>query len=164
MPESDRKEVLKSHNSRIKSYVLFRNCTERAVDVIWIGYQGEPVWYGTLNPTNIKMVNTFATHPWMFRDPDTGERMHVHGKDIYMPQPYHQGQVTRFLVPIQFPMRSLLSNSLWAIAGLLQHDCHAHQLELPRSLVQDILALRQCSAAAKEFKRTHQSTDDGDDG
>ena len=72
--------MLKSLHSHVRSFVLFRNCSERSVDILWVDFQGELVWYGTLQPTEIKMINTFATHPWIFRDPDTGERMQVHGK------------------------------------------------------------------------------------
>lgn len=163
MPEQEQQNgVLKSQHSRIRSYVLFRNCTERPIDVIWIGFSGELVWYATLNPTDIKMINTFATHPWIFRDPDTGERMHVKGRDVYMPQPFHRGQLNRYLVPIQFPLRSLRSNSLWVISGLVKEDGQVQQLELPRCLVQDIQDLRRITAQAVAFKATHQN--EGEEG
>lgn len=164
MPEQEQQSgVLKSQHSRVRSYVLFRNCTDRMLDVIWVGYSGELVRYVTMNPTDCKMINTFATHPWIFRDPDTGERMHVQGRDVYMPQPYNQGQRNRYLVLIKFPMRSLRSNTLWRIAGLIAHNDHVQQLELPRCLVQDIEDVRGCTAKAIEF-RNSQREEEHDEG
>lgn len=160
MPEPEQNGLLKSQHSRIRSYVSFRNCTDRALDVIWVGFSGQLVWYGTLNPADSKMMNTFATHPWIFRDPDTGERMHVHGRDVYMPRAFQRGQLNRYLVPIRFPLRSLRSNCLWRISTLVTDD-QVLQLELPRCLIQDIQDLRQCTAKAVEFKSSRQG-EDGD--
>lgn len=163
MPEIEHGGILKSQHSMQRSYVLFRNCTDRLVDVIWIGYNGEFVHYATLKPTDCKMINTFATHPWVFRDPDTGERMHVRGKDVYMPQPYRRGQINRYLVPIQFPMRSLRTNTLWRISQLMIDFPAVHQLELPRSLISDLLDIQDVTAKAIQFKQTHPGPDDGDE-
>lgn len=156
MPGQEESRVLKSQHSHIRSYVVFRNWTLRPVDVIWLGFSGEQVWYGTLRPHEAKIMNTFATHPWIFRDRVTGERMHVHGKDFYMPQPSHRRQLTRFVVPIQFPMRSLSVNSLWVISGLLSTDDQVQQLEVPRSLMQDILEVRSCTQRAREFRSSQE--------
>lgn len=161
MPELE-SGVLKSEHSRVKSYLIFRNCTERVIDLIWVGYSGELVQYATMNPTDCKMINTYATHPWIFRDPDTGERMQVQGKDYYMPQPYQRGQINRYLVPIRFPLRTLRSNSLWVIAGLIHQDDHVQQLELPRCLIRDIQDVRQVTAKALEFKNSQREEEDGE--
>lgn len=163
MPEPERGAVLKSQHSQIKSYVLFRNYTDRLLDVIWVGFSGEHVHYGTLKPTECKMMNTYATHPWIFRDPDTGERMHVQGQSVYMPQPYQRGQRNRFLVPIRFPVRSLRHNALWAISQLISREEDVPQLELPRCLIHDIQDLRQCTAKAQEFKRSLQQQDEDEE-
>lgn len=165
MPESDgqQPEILKSVDSRTRSYILFRNCTERMVDLIWVGYQGEYVQYAKLQPTETKMMNTFATHPWIFRDPDTGERMLARGNDVYMPEPFKQGQLVRYLVQIRSPLRSLKSNALWRIAKLLLRDDAVHELELPRSLIADVLEIREIMAAARDFQNTPPTDDDDDD-
>lgn len=162
MPEQEQSVVLKSKHSRIKSYVLFRNCTERLVDVVWIGFSGELVRYFTMRPTDCKMINTFATHPWIFQDPDTGERMQVNGKNVYMPQPHHRGQINRYLVPIKFPLRSLRNNALWTISRLVPPSEDLQQLELPRCLIQDIEEVRKCTARAVEFKNQRREDEEGD--
>lgn len=110
------------------------------------------------------MINTFATHPWIFRDIDTGEKMHVRGREVYLPQPYHRGQLNRYLVPIQFPLRSLRANCLWMMASLLsQRPDRLNELELPRSLVQELRDVQQCIANAVEFRRRREADDDDDD-
>lgn len=153
--------MLKSQHSRFKSNVLFRNCTQRFVDVIWIGFSGEFVNYGTLKPTDCKMMNTFATHPWIFRDPDTGERMHVHGKSVFMP--VRRDQRNRYLVPITFPLRSLRDHSIWAISRLITSDSDLLQLELPRCLINDIQEVRQCTEKAREFRNRQRNEDDDEE-
>ena len=79
-----------------------------------------------------------------------------------MPPPYHRGQLNRYLVPITFPLRSLRDNAIWTISRLLANAEDVHTLELPRSLIQDIQDVLQCTAKAVEFKRRRQ-TDEADE-
>lgn len=81
----DREPVLRSKKSVHYSFLRFVNKTNRNVDVVWVNYEGARVRYKTLNPDNYLDINTFAGHPWIFFDSETGDRMMVQLKEIFEP-------------------------------------------------------------------------------
>lgn len=77
--------LLKSKKSVRCSFLRFVNKTNRNVDVVWVNYEGARVRYKTLSPDQYLDINTFAGHPWIFFDSETGDRMVVQLKEIFEP-------------------------------------------------------------------------------
>lgn len=59
---------LRSLHSNQKCKVYIRNRSSRPVSVFWLNYRGEEQQYFVVEPNQLQDVNTFATHPWVFRD------------------------------------------------------------------------------------------------
>ncbi|KAH9389080.1 hypothetical protein TYRP_008434 [Tyrophagus putrescentiae] len=59
---------LRSLNSLHRCLLYIRNNSRRHVNVRWLNYEGEEQQYFELEPNGLKQVNTFTTHPWIFRD------------------------------------------------------------------------------------------------
>ncbi|EAT47771.1 AAEL001105-PB [Aedes aegypti] len=119
---------LKSEHAEIRSFVLFKNYTERTVDIYWVP------------------VNTYVTHPWVFIDRLTGERMLVNGKPVYYPEPWYtnidaNGKLNRIEVRIHYPLRSLKGICTWKVFSLMQQKHNFLELDIPKTLVAD---LRSC--------------------
>lgn len=76
---------LKSKKSIHYSFLRFTNKTKRRVDIVWLNYEGVRVKYQTLLPDQFVDINTFAGHPWVFFDADTGDRLVVQLKEIFEP-------------------------------------------------------------------------------
>lgn len=74
MDENQDQLMLRSINNQHRSFVKFINQTFRQVRLYWIDYQGNAVSYGSLPPGGYLDINTFATHPWIFVDWETGYR------------------------------------------------------------------------------------------
>lgn len=52
---------------RQPAYIRFKNNTSYDVEVIWINFDNIEKIYCVLSPNNFLDVNTYSTHPWMFR-------------------------------------------------------------------------------------------------
>lgn len=147
---------LRSQNSEVRSFVLFRNTTKREVDVYWVNYFSQLVHYTTLQPGTECMVNTYVTHPWVFKDKRYHERMHVYHQPVFLPEPWYTsftggGRLNRKEVIIHFPVRTLKENCLYRILALLgaAEEAALWELELPHVLVQE-LAIRKNNIAVKK--------------
>lgn len=57
-----------SRRSTIPVTVRFVNRSDGHRSVMWIGFDGVPKEYASLNPGQEFTINTFVTHPWMFTD------------------------------------------------------------------------------------------------
>uniref|UniRef100_A0A182N4V2 von Hippel-Lindau disease tumour suppressor beta domain-containing protein n=1 Tax=Anopheles dirus TaxID=7168 RepID=A0A182N4V2_9DIPT len=146
---TDHEPSLRSEHSEIRSFVLFRNTTERAVDVYWVNYSSKLIHYTTMQPRAECMVNTYVTHPWVFKDKQSDERMHVRHQPVYLPEPWYTnfnsaGRLTRKEINIHFPIRTLTENCLWRIVTLLANgdESALAELELPRVLLQELATRR----------------------
>lgn len=71
----------RSQRSDIPVSVVFRNRTDGYRSLMWIGFDGTPVQYASLNPGETFSVNTYVTHPWMITD-GPGNCI-----EMFMPQP-----------------------------------------------------------------------------
>ncbi|XP_037944195.1 protein Vhl-like [Teleopsis dalmanni] len=145
---------LRSGPSHIKCYVLFVNVTTRNVDILWIDPGGIEKLFASINPGKKVKVDTFQTHPWVFRDKDTGEYMQVDHKDVFWPTPcvkllpnFPQGALNcRRAVNIHSPVRSLREICLWNILKNISSDILTLNndsicaLGLPVTLTNELLA------------------------
>lgn len=141
---------LAAHNSREQSFVLFHNTTPRYVNLYWIDYNGRRSFYAILRPgANIK-ANTYVTHPWLFRDSQTGEYMQVQKQEVYWPQiykiahPINAGQwiVGRRKIDIHLPVDLLSNRCLWTVAQRIKSDCEGRvildELPMPATLIKEL--------------------------
>lgn len=137
---------LKSEHAEIRSFVLFKNVTKRTVDIYWVNYSSKFVHYSELAPDAQVPVNTYVTHPWVFIDKKSGERMLVKGKSVYNPDPWYtnidaNGKLNRIEVRIHYPLRSLKGICTWNVFSSLQDKHHFIELDVPKTLIDD---LRSC--------------------
>ena len=143
----DGERPLRSRASLFNALVMFVNRTMRVVTIYWVDYDGYFKKLITLKPGDHRSTNTFSTHPWVFKDATTGERMHVENSYVYWPKPLiysdHEKlpRVKRRQIEIHFPMRSLRESSLWIIAKNLQQDEDIKELELPNTLSSDLAGI-----------------------
>lgn len=118
-------QMLASRHSSQRSCLLFINNTQRMVGVFWMDYNGYQVHYRTLRPGLGIEVDTYMTHPWIFRDMASGERMHTFHSNVYYPEmhravanPPGSPNICRRQVDIHVPVDSLRTRCLWKLANL----------------------------------------------
>jgi hypothetical protein len=58
---------LQSINSDTPTQILFRNALDHGVNVIWIDYSGNEVFYVFLDVGESYTQGTYVTHPWLVR-------------------------------------------------------------------------------------------------
>lgn len=132
-----RRARIRSLQSSELARIAVRNRTQRKVEVLWINYESKLVRYKTLDPDALFCVTTFKTHPWIFREFDTGQIMHVNHRDILWPdastleKPIHE-------VWVHFPVLSLKMIAVWKVIENIQRINDIDQLELP-ALVLDVV-------------------------
>lgn len=142
---------LKSKQSLHKSFVRFINNTDRLVDVIWINFEGQHVKYKTLPPSAFFDCNTYVTHPWLFFDSETRDKLVVKCKEVFLPEPWYvqyehlQGEdiprkPDRTLVYITIPVYTLRERSLQVVRNNLSQPEDAFKLELPSTLQRELAA------------------------
>ena len=81
----------RSLNAEFSTVVNFHNKSSRRVQVIWLDYQGQPVWYRDLRPGKAYSQQTYVTHPWMCVESDSGrfEEMLVNSQRVLYPEKNH---------------------------------------------------------------------------
>ncbi len=86
---SEDNQQLKSLHSDEPAFAAFVNRTNRRVDVIWIDFKGHHVKYCTLTRYNDTFpIQTFVSHPWIFKDAKSGDRLVTTGnQEVYFPKP-----------------------------------------------------------------------------
>ena len=68
--------TIRSLHCNVETSVAFVSRTHRKVDVFWIDYEGKHVKYATLKvPGDTFPICTFVTHPWTFKDADSGDQL-----------------------------------------------------------------------------------------
>ncbi|XP_058448043.1 protein Vhl [Malaya genurostris] len=137
---------LKSDHAEIRSFVLFKNLTQRTVEIFWVNYSSKFIHYSALEPSAQVPVNTYVTHPWVFIDKSTGERMLVRNQAVYYPEPWYtnidpNGKLARIEVQIHYPLRNLRNICTWKIFATLTDKQRFTELELPKVLIEE---LREC--------------------
>jgi len=77
---------LRSRTSKVDVLVTFISHTKRPVSIYWINFKGQLVKYCELNYGNRLPIRTFETHPWIFVDASSGDRMVTSkGEKVYWP-------------------------------------------------------------------------------
>lgn len=129
--------TLRSKESVEVARLLVKNCTQRPVDILWIDYQAKLVPYKTLRAGNEVQLNTFKTHPWIFRDYFTGLLMHVNHKEVVWPEASTEKRPVQH-VHIHFPLQSLKAIALWAAVLKIRNPNEIEQMEIPETLRTDL--------------------------
>uniref|UniRef100_A0A336MNT3 CSON001843 protein n=1 Tax=Culicoides sonorensis TaxID=179676 RepID=A0A336MNT3_CULSO len=138
---------IKSEKSESRAFVIFENATGRLIDIYWVNFTSQLVLYKSLKPMERLMMNTFQTHPWIFMDKFTGERMVVENEEVYWPKPWYlkidprQRMIRRTLVKIQFPLRTLKKNAMWTVVRSLKTGKAIQDLVIPLSLKNELETL-----------------------
>jgi von Hippel-Lindau disease tumor supressor len=146
--------ILRSEHSLHQSFVRFINNSNRTVDVIWINFEGRHVKYKSLQPGVFFDVNTYATHPWVFLDSETQDRLVVRSKEVFLPEQCHVQLVhlrreafppmpQRTHVYITIPLYTLRERSLQVVRNSLSQPEDAFKLEVPNTLQRELAAMVQ---------------------
>ena len=73
---------LKSLKSEVSTHITFVNKTGRDVRILWLNFEGDEVAYNIIPPEQTRRQQTFVTHPWIFRDLHTQERLVAGGRSV----------------------------------------------------------------------------------
>jgi hypothetical protein len=65
--------ALKSVEGLTPTFINFTNTTKDPVEVDWINYSGNRVFYNRLAPSVSYIQETYLTHPWIIKDLTTGQ-------------------------------------------------------------------------------------------
>lgn len=134
--------TIRSKESIDPAKLLVSNRTRRPVDILWINYAAKLIRYKTLRSGEEVQMNTFKTHPWIFRDYCTGLLMHVDHKEVFWPEAATDKRPIQN-VRIHFPLQSLKTLSLWACVLKVRNPNEITQMEIPQTLCNDLQLLFQ---------------------
>ncbi|XP_041071517.1 von Hippel-Lindau-like protein [Carcharodon carcharias] len=131
--------ALRSLNSDEATYVKFVNRSPRIARPWWINFDGIPQNYDDIPPGGTLHMRTYRTHPWIFRDADTGDKLLINKDEIYFPTAaqYDEDGPVYMLVCIIIPVYSLKDCCLQSIRKQVKSEDYA-KLELPKSLHADL--------------------------
>ncbi|XP_042223729.1 uncharacterized protein LOC121867735 isoform X2 [Homarus americanus] len=137
---------LRSRKSKEKCFVLFVNCTHRKIDVCWINFNGISKKYKTLYPGNQVEIQTYVTHPWVFRDTETRAAFVMDSERVFFPKPILQEELTvddevSFHHPPVFiysPFYTLKALAAQVVGSLLPNPEDAYDLIIPRVLMNTV--------------------------
>lgn len=133
---------LRSSDSRLRSFVVFINSSDRKIEIVWINFRTELILYRVLAPKERVPINTYKQHPWIFRDVETKEFMHVNHHEVFWPEP-HVPRTERTPIFIHFPIRSLKKISMCVINSMIENEDQFTLLGVPFSLVVELKLIRQ---------------------
>nr|CAD7455090.1 unnamed protein product [Timema tahoe] len=151
-----------SQNCDQRSYIRFCNTTERSVKVFWVNYEGKYVLYRVLPPCTHFDTDSFVTHPWVFVDAVTQERLVVNQEEVFYPQPMimrSDNRTYRNCIFITLPLYSLKEIALQVVRNnivrregvyRLVHIEDVYRLEIPVVLQKELIAAIHKSAAVFE--------------
>lgn len=132
--------TLRSKESIEASRLLITNETKRPVDILWVNYAAKMIRYKTLYSGQELQLNTYKTHPWIFRDYLTGLLMHVDHKEVLWPEASTEERPIQH-VHIHYPLYSLKTISLWAAVLQVKNMNEIAQMDIPQTLRTDLASL-----------------------
>ncbi|XP_041725194.2 von Hippel-Lindau disease tumor suppressor [Coregonus clupeaformis] len=148
---SGENKALRSLNSDVQTHVNFINRSTRSARAWWLDFSGHPVSYGDIRPSGLLHMDTFLTHPWVFRASPNGAKLVADQQDVYMPAAateYEEDGSPKFLnVVLTAPVYSLQELCLMLIRKLVEEEDYG-RLDIPESLKTD---LRQRPDLLKEL-------------
>lgn len=133
---------LRSREAEKHVFIIFINISKFPIKIYWIGYRSELVLYGRLASGARKAMNTFETHPWIFKD-FTGDLMRVQNREVFWPQPMPITPETitsneRIVVMIHAPLRTLKSCALLQLVPLIKTGTDIQYLPIPSTLKHEL--------------------------
>ncbi|XP_036801255.1 von Hippel-Lindau disease tumor suppressor-like [Oncorhynchus mykiss] len=148
---SGENKALRSLNADVETHVNFINQSKQSARAWWLDYSGHPVSYGDIRTNGLLRMDTFLTHPWVFRASRNGAKLLANQQDVYMPTAateYEEDGKPKFLnVVIATPVYSLQECCLMLIRNLVEEEDYG-RLDIPESLKTD---LRQQPDLLKEL-------------
>ena len=130
---------LRSKESVERAFLKLVNSTDRVVDVYWINYASKLIRYTTMPPHTEVSLDTYSTHPWIFRDNRTSEMLHVKNQEVFWPEPWILTRLrARTFIHIHLPMKSLKLTCIWKTVSLVQTAEAIDQLEIPKCLIDEL--------------------------
>ncbi|XP_016111185.1 von Hippel-Lindau disease tumor suppressor-like [Sinocyclocheilus grahami] len=139
MAEQEAPAPLKSLNSYDPTYISFINKSRRNAEAWWLDFAGKPVSYGAIQPRKSLKMNTFLTHPWIFRASD-GSKLLANLSEVYFPTPaqYEEYGYPRYLpVNVTAPVYSLQEYCTRLIRSMVRKE-DICKLEIPEGLRKDL--------------------------
>lgn len=133
-------DTLRSQEFNEPARILIKNITQRPVDILWINYEAKLVRYRLLRSGDEVQINTFKTHPWIFRDYLTGLLMHTNHREVLWPEPSTEKRPIQ-RVYIHFPVQSLKTVALWATVLRVRNINEISHMEIPQTLRTDLETL-----------------------
>ncbi|TRY57526.1 hypothetical protein DNTS_023479 [Danionella cerebrum] len=140
MAEQEALAPLKSLNSNDPTYMSFVNKSGRTAEAWWLNFSGSPVSYGDIQPGQAMQMNTFQTHPWMFRASD-GAKLLVNLGEVYFPTPaqFEDSGYPRFQpVYVTAPVYTLQECCFRLIRSCVRKQ-DISKLEIPAALRKDLM-------------------------
>lgn len=138
--------LVKSINCDTPSMIRLYNRSFTKAEIYWINYDGKFTFYKSLNHSDFLDLNTFTTHPWIFKDAYFGERLLAGTKFLL------RGSKVRMLwnnrlrikipwrdkIDIVMPMRTLKNLAMKEIVRRLNDANRISDLRLPSTLNEDL--------------------------
>ncbi|KAK9975849.1 hypothetical protein ABG768_021081 [Culter alburnus] len=139
MAEQEAPAPLKSLNSYDQTFISFINKSNRNAEAWWVNFSGIPVSYGDIKPGKSLQMNTYLTHPWIFRAPD-GAKLLANLSEVYFPtqaQYEEYGHPRYQPVYVTAPVYSLQEYCARLIRSIVRKE-DICKLEIPNGLRKDL--------------------------
>lgn len=133
-------DTLRSQEFNEPARLWIKNMTKRPIDILWINYEAKLVPYRMLRSGEEVQINTFKTHPWIFRDYYTGLLMHTNHEEVLWPEASTEKRPVQ-RVHVHFPLQSLKTIALWATVLRVGNHNEISRMEIPQTLRTDLETL-----------------------
>ncbi len=125
---------------------IFRNCTPRLVNLLWLDFQGKQVTYtrNGLKPRHKMGMNTFEGHPWIFRDHNTGDKLACYTdtdsqkREVFFPIPFSDDHPRETQVNIILPVYTLKDRALQVVRSYIRSKEDCAKLQIPVTLQREL--------------------------
>ncbi|KAL1275706.1 hypothetical protein QQF64_035329 [Cirrhinus molitorella] len=138
MAEQEAPAPLKSLNSFDPTFISFLNKSSGTAEAWWLNFEGKPVSYGYIQPRASLRMNTYLTHPWIFRASD-GAKLLANLGEVYFPTPvqFEHGIPQYQPVNVTAPVYLLQEYCIRLIRSMVRKE-DIDKLEIPEGLRKDL--------------------------